>query len=469
MYQRYLEDPIFKQISEIVTKEKVEAYVIGGYVRDCILGRKTKDIDILIVGSGIDIAQKFADSLTPKPKVNVFKTFGTAMVKTTDIEVEFVGARKESYNRNSRNPIVENGTLEDDINRRDFTINTLGFNLNKKKFGELLDKYNGLEAIEQQVIKTPLDPDITFSDDPLRMLRAIRFATQLNFRIDDECFQAIKRNAERIEIITKERVMDELNKIMLSPVPSIGFKLLDKAGLLNHILPELLELKGTEKKNNISYKDNFKHTLEVVDNVSMNTNKLYLRWAALLHDIAKPKTKRFTGKAWTFHGHEIVGKKMVKTIFKKLKLPLNDKMVYVQKLVGLHLRPIALVSKIVTDSAVRRLLFEAGDDIDDLMLLAEADITSKNQFKVKLFRQNFALVRKKLVEIEEKDRVRNFQPPVSGDIIMKSFDIEPCREVGEIKAAIKNAILDGKIQNNFEEAYNLMIEEGKKYNFTIKK
>ena len=458
-----LNDKIFETLSEVVTEQKTEAYVIGGYVRDCLLKRehRGKDIDIVVIGSGIEIARKVARRLDPSIKVSVFRNFGTAMFRYNEYEIEFVGARKESYDRNSRKPVVENGTLDDDQKRRDFTINALAISLNGETYGEFLDPFDGLKDLKNKLIRTPMDPDKTFSDDPLRMMRAVRFATQLSFTIDEKTFNSITINAERIKIVSEERIVIELNKIIMCDHPSRGFVLLEKLGLLSHIFPELNNMKGIEKQEGKAHKDNFHHSIKVLDNISKKTDDLWLRWAALLHDIAKPLTKKYsTENGWSFHGHEFIGAKMIPDIFRRLKLPLNEKMKYVQKMVDLHLRPIVLSQEIVTDSAVRRLLYEAGDDIDDLMILCEADITSKNKARKSKHLENFGLVRKKLKEIEEKDAVRNFQPPVDGDEIISTFGIRAGKEVGIIKNAIREAILDGIIPNEHKAAREIMIKKG---------
>ncbi len=461
-----LNHPIFQVVSDLVDPNAFSVFAIGGYVRDIFLGRDSKDIDIVVLGSGIELARKVAHELKIK-NIAVYKNFGTAMLQYGDVEVEFVGARSESYRKDSRKPIVENGTLEDDQKRRDFTINALALCLNKKYFGELVDPFNGLKDLKHKTLRTPLDPKQTFSDDPLRMMRAVRFASQLNFKIGDKTYQAITENAERLQIVSNERIVEEMHKILLSPKPSVGLILLEKTGLLKEFFPELASLKGVEIKKDLRHKDNFLHTAKVVDNVSKMSDNLWLRWAALLHDIGKPPTKRFSKEqGWTFHGHDHVGRKMIPEIFRRLRLPMNEKMKYIKKLVALHLRPIALVDEEVTDSAIRRLLFDAGDDIEDLMLLCEADITSKNEKKVRKYIGNFRRVRKKMKEIEEKDRIRNFQPPIKGELIMKTFNIKPGKNVGIIKNAIKDAILDGKISNNFNEAYQFMLEKGRELGLT---
>jgi poly(A) polymerase len=459
---KHLSHPIFNLLAECADKLGVDAYVIGGFVRDIFLGRESKDIDIVTIGKGIELAELVHQRLGSEAHLSVFKTFGTAQVKIDDLEIEFVGARKESYNRESRKPIVEDGTLSDDQNRRDFTINALAIGLSKTNFGQLLDPFGGVKDIENKVIRTPLKPDITYSDDPLRMMRAIRFSSQLGFKIDAESFDAISKNKERIKIVSKERITDELNKIVLSPIPSIGFKLLSDTGILEIIFPEMMKLHGVETQQGKSHKDNFYHTLEVLDNVAAKSTNLWLRWAAILHDIAKPATKRFEADhGWTFHGHEDKGARMVPQIFEALRLPLNEKMKYVQKLVLLHLRPIVLAKTEITDSAVRRVLFEAGDDIEDLMALCEADITTKNPFKVKRYLQNFELVRQRLKELEEKDKLRNWQPPVSGEEIMSLFNLPPSRKVGDLKNALKDAILDGIIANDREQALRFLQDKAK--------
>lgn len=480
-----LQHPVFEIIAGVVSEEGVETYVIGGFVRDLLLmdreehrsdmGRTpgvvvpAKDIDIVAVGSGIGLAARVKEALPGEASLSVFKNFGTAMLKWGETEIEFVGARRESYRKNSRKPVVEDGTLEDDLRRRDFTINALAISLNPETYGEVLDPFGGLDHLKEGLIRTPLDPDTTFSDDPLRMMRGIRFATRLEFRIEASTLEAIRRNRERISIVSQERITDELNKILMTGKPSVGFRLLDDTGLLEIILPELCWMKGVDEVEGQFHKDNFYHTLEVLDNISGKTDNLWLRWAALLHDVAKPRTKKFEpGIGWTFHGHEFIGAKMIPGIFRKLKLPLHEKMKYVKKLVMLHLRPIVLSQEIVTDSAVRRLLFDAGEDLEDLMTLCEADITSKNERTVRRHLRNFEVVRQKLVEIEQKDHIRNFQPPITGDDIQRVFEISPSRQVGVIKNALKDAILDGEIPNEFGPAYRFMVKKGKELGLTVR-
>ena len=460
--KEFLDNPVFSVISKIADSENTQVFVIGGFVRDIFLRRPNHDIDIVTLGNGIDLAEKTAKAISPKLTVSVFKNFGTAMFHYKEFDYEFVGARKESYSRDSRKPHVEAGTLEEDQNRRDFTINSLALSLNSENFGVLLDPFNGIQDMQDKIIRTPLDPAVTFSDDPLRMMRAVRFAAQLDFTIEENTFEGIRQMRERISIVSMERIIDEFNKIMMTKKPSRGILLLDQAGLLELIFPELSKLKGVDVINGCGHKDNFLHTLQVLDNVAEKSDNLWLRWTALLHDIGKPRTKKFSETiGWTFYGHEIVGSRMVPDIFRRLKLPMNDKLKYVQKLVLLHLRPIALVDEEVSDSAVRRLLFDASDDIDDLMLLCEADITSKNEIKVKTFLQNFQLVREKLKIVEEKDAIRNWQPPITGEEIIETFHIQPSKEVGIIKLAIREAILDGIIENNHDAAYAYMLEKGK--------
>ena len=455
-----LNSELFHRLTETADALGIECYLVGGYVRDLMLERATNDIDVVVVGSGISMAEAFCKRLGRGAHLSVFRNFGTAQVKWHDQEVEFVGARKESYSHDSRKPIVEDGTLEDDQNRRDFTINAMAVCLNSARLGELVDPFDGVLDLQDGIIATPLDPDITFSDDPLRMMRCVRFATQLRFQIEEETFAALERNRERIRIISQERIIDELNKLMRAPAPSIGFVELHRCGLLELILPEVARLDCVETRNGRSHKNNFYHTLEVLDTVARHSDNLYLRWAALLHDIGKPRSKRWEPPVgWTFHNHNYLGEKMIAPLFRRLKLPLDERMKYVAKLVGLHMRPIAIADDIVTDSAVRRLLFEAGDDIDDLMTLCEADITSKNEQRKKNFLENFRIVRQKLVDIEEKDRIRNFQPPVDGDEIMRLFNLKPCREIGTLKTALKDAILDGKVPNEHEAALTFVLHK----------
>ncbi|MEA3495769.1 MAG: HD domain-containing protein [Bacteroidota bacterium] len=460
--QHFKDNKIFELISKLSEEINISAYVVGGYVRDILLQRKSKDIDIVVVGDGVGFAKEFAKKIKRTSKLSVFKNFGTANIQFDNYEIEFVGARKESYRNNSRKPIVNKGTLNDDLNRRDFTINTLAVNLNKNSFGELIDKFNGVNDLKNKIIKTPLEPNVTFSDDPLRMLRAIRFASQLNFEITPETFESIKNNSERISIISEERISEELNKILLSTKPSKGFYLLDKANLLNIFFPELIELKGTETVENKSHKDNFSHTLQVLDNVAESSDNLWLRWTALLHDIGKPRTKKFVkGIGWTFYSHDIVGSKMVTGIFRRFRLPMNEKMRFVKKLVWLHLRPAFLTNDDVTDSAIRRLIVDAGNDIDNLLILCKADVTSKNQAKVKMFQKRFEILAEKIAEVEEKDKLRNWKNPITGDIIMKTLNIKPSKEIGIIKERIKEAILEGNIRNDYDEAFALLQEIGK--------
>jgi len=463
-YKEALQDSIFSIITQAAQELNVQAYVIGGFVRDYILERNTKkDIDVVAVGSGIDLALKVSELIPHHPKVQVFKNYGTAMLRYNDIDIEFVGARKESYRNDSRNPIVENGTLIDDQNRRDFTINAMAFSLNATNFGDLIDPFNGMNDLTDQIVKTPLDPDVTYSDDPLRMMRAIRFATQLNFTIEEASLKSISKNADRINIISGERIVEELNKILATDKPSVGFLLLYKTGLLDLILPELTALNNVEEVEGHTHKNNFYHTLEVVDNICVNTDDLWLRWSALLHDIGKAPTKRFNKKnGWTFHGHEFLGSKMVKRIFQRLHMPLNQKMRFVQKMVAMSSRPIVISEDVVTDSAVRRLVFDAGEDVENLLILCEADITTKNQKKFKKYHNNFKIVRQKIVEVEERDHVRNFQPPITGEEIMEIFKLKPSKEIGQIKDAIKEAILEGEIANEYTAAYDFMLEKAAK-------
>lgn len=468
-YSEALSLPIFKIVAQAAEELGFPAYVIGGFVRDYLLGRSgKKDIDIVAVGSGIDLALKVAELIPHRPKVQVFKNYGTAMLRYNDMDIEFVGARKESYRTDSRKPMVENGTLEDDQNRRDFTINALALSLNKNDYGDLLDPFDGVKDLKNKIIRTPLEPNITYSDDPLRMMRAIRFATQLNFEIELKSLQSISKNAERIKIISGERIVDELNKVLMTPKPSVGFLLLYETGLLELILPELTALNNVEEIEGHTHKNNFYHTLEVVDNICPNTDDLWLRWAALLHDIGKAPTKRFSKKAgWTFHGHEFLGGKMVRKIFQRLHMPLNQKMRFVQKMVSMSSRPIVIAEDKVTDSAVRRLVFDAGDDVENLLTLCEADITTKNPKKFKKYHNNFKIVREKIVEVEERDKVRNFQPPISGEEIMEIFGLPPSREIGLIKEAIKEAILDGEIPNEYDAAYDFMMHKADKMKLKV--
>ena len=462
-----LQHPIFEKVSEVAAENGTSIFVIGGFVRDLLLKRPCKDIDFVVLGDGLAIAEKVAAKVEAT-NVAYYKNFGTAAFVVDDMDIEFVGARKESYSSDSRKPAVENGSLQDDQNRRDFTINALAISLNKSSFGELLDPFNGVEDLRLKTIRTPLDPDKTYSDDPLRMIRAVRFATQLNFKIEKDSFAALSKNAERLEIVSRERIMTEINKIILADKPSIGFKLLFDAKLLHEFFPEMVALCGVEQINGMGHKDNFYHTLEVLDNISKNTDDLWLRWAAIMHDIAKPRTKKFVDTiGWTFHGHEDLGAKMVPKIFTRLKLPLDAKMKYVQKLVRLHLRPIALVNGTVTDTAVRRLLFEAGEDIEDLMTLCNADVTSKNEHKVQKYKSNFLKVQQKMKEVEEKDSIRNFEPPISGKMIMDIFQIQPSKIIGDLKNEIKEAILEGEIKNDYNEAYELLMKLAKSKNLTV--